>query len=115
MSSVRYKLVFFCPTPSTAQVLNHLFSQFPEELGKIGNYRQCAFISRGTGQFLPEGGSNPAVGSVGTLEYVEEDRVELVVNDSGGDHAELRNAIDELKKVHPYEQVAYDVYRLENF
>ena len=64
---------------------------------------------------------------------MEEDRVELVVNDKGG-HEEIRHAVEELKvvsfkdskfeshyqfehiiQIHPYEEVAYDVYRLEDF
>jgi hypothetical protein len=71
------------------------------------------------------------VGAAGILEYVEEDRVEVVVNDDG--HCEgIKGAVATLKSVstrepgtgrateqtsaqiHPYEEVAYDVYRLED-
>jgi len=45
----KYKLVFFTPTTSTSTILDHLFTKYPQELGKIGNYEQCAFITRGTG------------------------------------------------------------------
>ncbi|ETW74678.1 hypothetical protein HETIRDRAFT_482450 [Heterobasidion irregulare TC 32-1] len=115
MSLTRFKLVFFTPSSSTRKILDHLFEKYPEELGKIGQYDQCAFISRGTGQFKPALGANPAIGSVGNLEFVEEDRVELVVNDKGGEHLELKKTITELKSVHPYEEVAYDVYPLADF
>lgn len=54
MSLVRFKLVFFAPKDHTRRILNHLFGKFPEELGKIGEYEQCAFISRGTGQLFTE-------------------------------------------------------------
>ncbi|KAF8952194.1 hypothetical protein BDZ97DRAFT_1931144 [Flammula alnicola] len=129
MALSRFKLVFFAPKDSTKTILGHLFRKFPEELGKIGNYEHCAFITRGTerafaalrgalifvlGQFMPKASANPVIGAVGQLEFVEEDRVELVVNDKG-EHEELRRAIKELKNVHPYEEVAYDVYKLENF
>ncbi|KAA1477519.1 hypothetical protein DENSPDRAFT_589017 [Dentipellis sp. KUC8613] len=110
----RYKLVFFVPVAATQSVLSHLFSRYPTVLGKIGNYQHCAFVTRGTGQFRPCDGANPTIGAVGTLEHVEEDRVEIVVND-GGDQADLKGAIQELKQVHPYEEVAYDVYKLEDF
>ena len=45
----RFKLVFFSPTKDTARILSALFTQFPNYVGKIGNYEQCAFVSRGTG------------------------------------------------------------------
>lgn len=110
----RFKLVFFSPVKSTSSILSHLFSKYPKELGNIGNYEECAFFSQGTGQFRPGPEANPAVGTRGELEYVEEHRVEVVVND-GGHNDQIKQAIAELKKVHPYEEVAYDVYRLEEF
>ncbi|KJA28837.1 hypothetical protein HYPSUDRAFT_33229 [Hypholoma sublateritium FD-334 SS-4] len=114
MSLSRFKLVFFVPADSTRDILDHLFRKFPDELGKIGEYEQCAFITRGTGQFMPKGSAIPTIGKVGQLEFVDEDRVELVVNDKGK-HEEIKQAIKELKNVHPYEEVAYDVYKLEDF
>ncbi|TFY73727.1 hypothetical protein EWM64_g10285 [Hericium alpestre] len=114
MALTRFKLVFFVPAHATRHVLNNLFTKYPTELGKIGDYEQCAFMTHGTGQFKPGADANPTIGSRGVVEYVEEDRVEIVVNDKG-EHTELKNAIQELKKVHPYEEVAYDVYKLENF
>ncbi|KAJ8697148.1 hypothetical protein PTI98_006946 [Pleurotus ostreatus] len=45
----RFKLVFFSPTKDTARLLSALFSKYPNNVGKIGNYEQCAFVSRGTG------------------------------------------------------------------
>lgn len=47
----RFKLVFFVPATSTQQVLGKLFAKYPSELGQIGQYEQCAFITRGTGKF----------------------------------------------------------------
>ncbi|KAJ7155380.1 hypothetical protein C8R43DRAFT_999572 [Mycena crocata] len=108
MSLPRFKLVFFCPAPNTRTILNHLFQKFPTQVGKIGNYDEVAFISRGTGQFQPGAGSKPAIGSEGTLEFVEEDRVEVVVLDK------VREVVEELKAIHPYEEVAYDVYKVED-
>ncbi|KAJ7260567.1 GTP cyclohydrolase 1 type 2/Nif3 [Mycena rebaudengoi] len=113
MPLAHFKLVFFSPIKNTSPILAHLFGKFPSQLGKIGDYEQCAFISRGTGQFKPSEGAKPAIGSPGTLEFVEEDRVEILVNDSS-DREEVRAIIRELKKVHPYEEVAYDVYKVED-
>jgi len=106
-------LTFFSPKGSTRGILTTLFDQFPKVLGNIGQYDSCAFISQGTGQFKPGPEANPTIGSVGQVEYVDEERVELVVNDKG-QRTELKNAVEALKKAHPYEEVAYFVHRLED-
>ncbi|KAF7308744.1 hypothetical protein MKEN_01073500 [Mycena kentingensis (nom. inval.)] len=108
MSISRFKLVFFVPTTNARAVLDHLFDKFPKAVGRIGNYERVAFSTRGTGQFRPAAGANPAIGKVGELELVEEDRIEVVVSDN------IQQVVEELKKVHPYEEVAYDVFKLEN-
>ncbi|KAJ4471592.1 hypothetical protein J3R30DRAFT_3450389 [Lentinula aciculospora] len=113
MSTIqKFKLVFFSPAPNTRAILDHLFRKYPQELGKIGHYEQCAFVSRGTGQYKPTEEAQPAIGTPGHLVFIEEDRVELLVIDQG-EKVQLRNAVQELKKVHPYEEVAYDIYRIE--
>jgi hypothetical protein len=94
----RFKLVFFVPVKDTSRVLNHLFSKFPQDVGKIGQYDCAAFVTRGTGQFRPGPEANPAIGKRGELEFVEEDRVEVVVNDKGS-NVEVKGAIQELKAV----------------
>ncbi|KAI0311925.1 GTP cyclohydrolase 1 type 2/Nif3 [Amylostereum chailletii] len=109
-----FKLVFFCPRADTRTVLDALFATLPQALGRIGNYHHCAFIIEGTGQFIPGEGANPVVGDVGVLELVNEHRVEIRVQDRSEERAELRKVVEELKKVHPYEEVAYDIYRLED-
>ncbi|KAK0199903.1 hypothetical protein DFS33DRAFT_1365686 [Desarmillaria ectypa] len=111
--AAKFKLIFFGPSPRTQAILQHLFLKFPRELGNIGVFDQCAFIIRGTGQFRLTPNSNPSLGPVGQLERVEEDRIEIVVND--GSKETVSKVIQELKKVHPYGQVAYDVYRMEDF
>ncbi|KAI8978326.1 hypothetical protein BD414DRAFT_538936 [Trametes punicea] len=131
MIQQKYKLVFFTPRTSTQTVLQHLFTRFPNHVGRIGAYGGCAFVTPGTGQFLPLEGANPAIGTVGKPEQVEEDRVEvLVLGAEAGASApssegatgipadagvDVRSVLQELKKVHPYEEVAYDIYRLEDF
>lgn len=77
--------------------------------GKIGNYDFCTFSSLGMGRFLPKEGASPAIGEVGKIERVEEERIETVVP------RELLSAVIEaVKEVHPYEEVAFDVYSLES-
>lgn len=76
--------------------------------GKIGNYSECSFSSKGTGRFKPEAGANPAIGEIGKLESVEEERIEAVCS-----REVLTNVIAAIRRVHPYEEVAFDIYPLE--
>ena len=102
-----YKLAFFVPTEAKEQVKQAVFAA---GAGKIGHYDQCCWEVKGTGQFRPLEGSNPAIGKHHQVEYVEEYRVELVCED--GLIAEVVNA---MKQAHPYEEPAYDVVKLEPF
>ncbi|ANB61225.1 Nif3-like dinuclear metal center hexameric protein [Anoxybacteroides amylolyticum] len=77
--------------------------------GHIGNYSHCTFNSRGIGTFLPEEGANPFIGEKGTLEEVEEVRIETIFP-----AALQKKVVAAMLKAHPYEEVAYDVYPLEN-
>jgi len=76
--------------------------------GKIGNYAFCSFSSKGTGRFKPLSGANPAIGQIDKLEAVEEERIEVTCQ-----RDLLQDVIKAIKKVHPYEEVAIDVYLLE--
>ncbi len=76
--------------------------------GKIGNYTFCSFSSKGVGRFKPEEGANPVIGKIGRLEFVEEERIEAVCN-----REQIKEVVSAIKKVHPYEEVAFDIYPLE--
>jgi hypothetical protein len=73
------------------------------------NYSHCTFSTKGIGRFLPEEGANPHIGKVGELKEVAEERIETIC---------LRSLLAEvlvaMKQAHPYEEVAYDVWSLEN-
>lgn len=75
--------------------------------GQIGNYSQCSFTTKGYGRFLPGVGAHPTIGQVGQVEVVPEERIEMVCN---LDMAP--NVLEAMKGMHPYEEVAYDVYKL---
>lgn len=77
--------------------------------GHIGNYSHCTFNSDGIGTFLPTADAKPYIGKVGTLEKVEEVKVESILK-----REDLSHILAEVKKAHPYEEVAYDVYPLLN-
>ena len=75
--------------------------------GRIGNYGYCSFSSDGIGRYKPLEGANPAIGEVGKFEEVQEERVECVCEKD-----KAKEVISAIKKVHPYEEVALDIYPL---
>lgn len=77
--------------------------------GHIGRYSECTFATAGEGTFLPEEGTQPFIGSSGQLARVEEARLETVVP-----KASLGAVLAALTASHPYEEVAYDLFTLEN-
>lgn len=102
----KVKIVVFVPE-SHADVVRDAVGK--AGAGKIGNYSFCTFSSKGTGRFLPEDGARPAIGEVGTLESVPEERIEFVC-----EREKMLDIISAMKSVHPYEEVAFDIYPLEN-
>lgn len=77
--------------------------------GYLGNYSHCTFNTQGIGTFKPEDDANPFIGTVGEIESVKEVKIETIVPSKL-----LQKTIDNMIKSHPYEEVAYDVYKLEN-
>ncbi len=75
--------------------------------GKIGSYTRCSFSTKGVGHFKPEEGAKPFIGKVGELESVAEERIEFVC-----DQGIVKGVIVAIKKAHPYEEVALDIYPL---
>jgi len=102
-----YKLNFFVPTINKEEVKAALFAI---GVGRYANYDQCSFETLGTGQFHPLEDANPYLGSLGKLERVEEYKVEMIC-----DEKLIHQAVQTLKQVHPYEEVAYEVFKLEAF
>ena len=101
-----YKLVVFVPEDSLSVVRNAMYEA---GAGWIGNYSNCGFFVKGNGTFKPLEGTNPYIGQTGKLETVDEYRLETIVPEKL-----LDSVIQSMLKAHPYEEVAYDVYRLEN-
>ncbi|MCL6479224.1 MAG: Nif3-like dinuclear metal center hexameric protein, partial [Peptococcaceae bacterium] len=77
--------------------------------GWIGNYSECTFMLRGTGTFRPLEGSSPFIGKQGELEKVDEVRLETILP-----ARVAGRAVKSMLSAHPYEEVAYDLYPLEN-
>lgn len=102
-----FKLVFFVPESALEQVKSAIFAA---GAGRQGAYDQCAWQTKGEGQFRPLKGSQPYIGELGQLEKVMEYRVETLVEADIMDEV-----IQALKQTHPYEEPAYEVIRLEAF
>ncbi len=107
MQENKYKLVIFTPLTHSDIVREALGKA---GAGVIGNYEYCSFSSIGYGRYRGNEKSNPTIGLAGNYEKVEEERIEVIVKESI-----LKNVIVEVRKVHPYEEVAFDVYKLENY
>ncbi|ALM53160.1 NIF3 1 [Halomonas huangheensis] len=102
-----YKLAFFVPEENAEAVKEAVFAT---GAGRIGNYEACCFQTPGRGQFRPLDGATPHIGAVGDLETVNELKVELVCEDSL-----IAVAVAALRLAHPYEEPAFDVWRVEEF
>ena len=77
--------------------------------GMIGNYSHCTFQVRGQGTYLPMAGAHPWQGTVAVLHRAAEVRLEVILPEGL-----VPTALANLKAVHPYEEVAYDLYPLAN-
>lgn len=98
------KWIVYVPTDSADAVRDGLFAA---GAGSIGDYSHCSWTVAGTGQFLPHDGASPAVGRVGSVERVAEDRVEVVA--PVGSRADVLAA---LRAAHPYEEPAFDLFAM---
>jgi dinuclear metal center YbgI/SA1388 family protein len=98
------KLIVFVPTADRSRLLDALATA---GAGGIGDYDRCAWWTAGTGTFRPLTGASPTIGSVGAIEEVSEDRLEMVVA------RHRRTAVLEaLRAAHPYEEPAFDLIEL---
>jgi dinuclear metal center YbgI/SA1388 family protein len=106
LPSTLCKLVTYVPHEHLNKVQQAIFEA---GAGHIGKYSACSFSAEGNGSFLPAEDSNPFVGEKGKLHTEPETRFETVFPK----HLENK-IIDTLLKVHPYEEVAFDIYSLNN-
>jgi len=98
------KWVVYVPRENSEAVQAAVFAA---GAGHIGDYSHCSWSVTGTGQFLPHEGASPAIGRVGTVERVVEDRFEVVAP------ARARAAVlAAMRAAHPYEEPAFDVLAL---
>ena len=73
--------------------------------GRLGNYTHCSFSVKGTGRFKPEKGAKPAIGKIGKLGEVPEERITMRC-----ERRLLKKVISAIKEVHPYEEPPIFIY-----
>ncbi len=100
------KVVTYCPTAHVENVRNAMFEA---GAGGIGNYDQCSFNTEGTGTFRGNEHTDPFVGNKGEMHSEPEVRIETIVPDF-----KVKSVLSAMKQAHPYEEVAFDVYPMEN-
>ncbi len=105
-SGLLKKLVVFVPLKDKDAVAEAMYEAGG---GKVGEYDECSFQLEGTGTFRGSTNSNPTIGKIGVREYVDEVRLEMIVEN----HA-LSNVVAAMINAHPYEEVAHDIYTLDN-
>jgi dinuclear metal center YbgI/SA1388 family protein len=100
------KLVTYCPADKAEGVRAAIFEA---GAGHIGEYDCCSFNMHGEGSFRAGDNADPYVGEKGELHFEKEVRIETILP------AWKQNAvIDALIRAHPYEEVAYDMYAMDN-
>jgi dinuclear metal center YbgI/SA1388 family protein len=101
-----YKLATFVPADHFDAVRSALADA---GAGRIGDYEACAFAHEGTGFFRPGDAANPHIGTAGgDLESADEVKLEVEVA-----RWDLGGVLGALQDAHPYEEVAYDVYPVQ--
>ena len=100
------QLVVYCPTTHALPLKEALFKN---GAGSFRAYDNCSFSVTGKSTFKPKRGSTPFLGNIGDVEQVDEERLEFFFNNE-----DEKLLLDIMRQNHPYEQVAFQVYSLDN-
>lgn len=103
---IMLKLCFYVPESHIEQVKLAVFNA---GAGRYQNYEHCAWQVLGQGQFKPLAGSDPFIGTLNQIEIVNEFRVETICEEK-----HIKQVITALRAAHPYEEPAFEVYKIEN-
>ncbi|MCH8545529.1 MAG: Nif3-like dinuclear metal center hexameric protein [Cryomorphaceae bacterium] len=100
------KLVVFVPLNEAEKVADAMFKS---GAGYIGNYSECSFQTDGTGTFKANDEANPHIGERGKRHHETEKKLEVILPDY-----KTSSVVKAMKQAHPYEEVAYDIFALNN-
>jgi hypothetical protein len=102
-----YKLSYYVPPEAKKKTKDALFAI---GAGKFNNYERCSFEILGQGQFRAIKNAKPYIGEKNKTTYLKEYKIEMICCDGL-----IKKAVEVLKEAHPYEEVAYEVVKLEDF
>lgn len=100
-----YKLNYYVPVDAKEKTKQALFDI---GVGKFDNYECCSWETLGDGQFKPIDKANPNIGELDKLEILPEYKIEMICSDEL-----IEEAVKTLKRIHPYEEVAYEVFKIQ--
>ena len=100
----KVKIVVTVPSNNAEEVINAICEA---GAGIIGNYTDCSMITKCIGTFKPNDMANPYIGEKNQMEFVEEEKLEVVC-----DVDKVKSVIFKLREVHPYEEPAIDIIPL---
>lgn len=100
----RVKIFVTIPKENTDEVRNVICEA---GAGIIGEYSYCTTSTKSIGTFIPNENANPHIGQKNKLEFVEEEKLEVVC-----DINLVKKVIAKLREVHPYEEPAIDIVPL---
>lgn len=98
-----YRLIFYVPESHLESVKKAVFAAGG---GSYKDYDHCAWQIKGQGQFRPLAGSKPFLGEVNRIQYVDEYKVEMLIDDN-----RAHDVAAALLEAHPYQQPAYGFIR----
>lgn len=100
----RVKIIVTVPLENVEEVRNAICEA---GAGVIGNYTYCSMSTKCIGTFKPTDKANPYIGKKDNLEFVNEEKLEVVCNVN-----KVREVVSVLRKIHPYEEPAIDIIPL---
>jgi len=100
-----YKFVVFVPKNYIDEIKSAVYENGG---GKMGKYSHSGFYLQGKSSFKPLEGSSPHIGSTGKISEVDEIKLETVVAED-----KIDQVLKAVLKVHPYEETAYDIYKID--
>ena len=100
----KVKIVVTVPPENVDEVRNAICEA---GAGIIGNYSYCSMSTKSIGTFMPNDKANPYIGKANKLEFINEDKLEVVC-----DVEDVKKVILKLREVHPYEEPAIDIIPL---
>lgn len=100
------KLTTYAPIESADKVKSALFHA---GAGEIGKYSNCSFSTEGLGSFKAGEGTNPSLGNIGETHFEKEVQINMIFS-----FEKEKSVLKALFESHPYEEVAYEIFTLEN-